>query len=1130
MADELQTDSYYGGAQADDSGPSIVWYYIGILRRRIWVILPVVIIFATFGLIRGFRAQKIYEGTAKLLVERQMPQLMHFEYGLQNNSGWDPDFYSTQTELIRSRAVMELALVRPEIKQIFEAGDDAADSDMPESFLSEVKRTLVSVLGATPAPPPEPWEVISGQLTTRHVEDTHFLEVSCIGASPSHCARMANAAAEAFQEYHRQRKVETLGAAFIALQKEKEKEELELLKAEKELQDFREGAEALSVESTQDQPAIERLNRLNDQLTEVQLSRIELSAQIGVMQDVLEGRGGLAKSSEERLFSITEIQDNRDLSEERQGLADAEKELAELVATYGEQHPRLVAARANVELIKTRFKAALTEIMNSQLNRLQMFKQQEAELSSEYDAQKLVALSLAKESFTYTRLMHSVDRHRRLFDSLVERMREVDVSSSLVQTNVQIIERAPVPTIPIGAGKLQILFLSVCIGLFLGGGLAFLIENLDDTVKTPEDLRERLDIPLLGFIPSITGDETDIEDGDMQESDGDHDASEPFRDVKPTWRERIHSLLREFIPSLEEPSKPTSPVVRAHRGRIVLTEPMSSVAEAYRSIRASLFYSTPADEMKLLSITSCRPQEGKTTTSCNMSLCIAQTGKKVLLIDGDLHRPSVHRTLGIENGRGLTSVLVGECEWREALSRVFHEGAPVESLDILTAGPQSLNPSELLNSNRMKELIATVSEIYDWIIIDTPPVLFVSDARILSVMSDGVLVVVKAGSSTRSLLARTREQLAIVNARVIGSVLNNVRVSRMGRHYSSYYAYGYSRYAKDYKSYYYQEGDEEAGEEGATTSSEKPRRKKRSSSEERQPGARVRSRPMTPLQQAVLHLDAGNPGRARALLMEQLETSPDLLEGWEVLFEVAYQQKEPEELEKNLGKYREARGAQGHVNALGEGYLALLSGDVQTAGERFEEALAMKPKNARSLEAALRVDLMLGDADAADRRVSVLLEQDPGNAYGNYVRGTLCLVEGQLEEAEVALRKSLKTKRSPEALNDLAHLLHEKELLNEAEDMARSALEMDARIPQVWDTLGHILLSMGRIDDAERALERAHALDPEDIGTVLCLAELNVQKGNGERAVEFVDKLSGKMNRLSQNELNRAAQVKKAAG
>jgi capsular exopolysaccharide synthesis family protein len=239
------------------------------------------------------------------------------------------------------------------------------------------------------------------------------------------------------------------------------------------------------------------------------------------------------------------------------------------------------------------------------------------------------------------------------------------------------------------------------------------------------------------------------------------------------------------------------------------------MAEAYRNIRTSIFFSTPAGGGKVLAVTSCGPGEGKTTTATNLAVAIAKSGKKILLVDADFHRPMVDKILKLNKTAGLSTVLVGEAELKAVIQNVEYEGAKIEGLDVAVAGPPSPNPSELLGSQRMSQLLSEVRDSYDWVLVDTPPILFVSDASILSALCDGVILVVRAGVNNRSMLNRTREHLENIKVKIVGSVLNQMVVGRFGRYYSHYYYHGYSRYSRDYhRSYYPAVSDKTTRSEG----------------------------------------------------------------------------------------------------------------------------------------------------------------------------------------------------------------------------------------------------------------------------------------------------------------------------
>jgi capsular exopolysaccharide synthesis family protein len=679
---------------------------------------------------------------------------MNFQGIVQEAAWWDPDYYKTQAELTKTKAILEEAVKRLEPGDL---SDSVSRVGQRGNLLNEARRTLLGAMDAVPASPPEAWERLRGQVSAKHLSGTHFIVVIARGGKPLRVSKVANAVAHAFEEYQFDRRIKIHSEAFVLLKKERDKEEEALLKSESALQAFHKQASVISYSSSEDdQPVIMRMKNLNDKLTAIQLERIELSAQLGVVRDIIKDQHQTTVQRNERLRSLRSIKrDSSVMTADRQ-LAEAEKEVIELSDVYGPDHPRLKSAKKDVSLLKKKFNGALRDVIRSMLSRLKEIKDQEGRIDEQYEEEEVVALELGRESFELAKLKNEVSRHEKLFDALVARMREVDVSGGFTRPNVIVVESARVPSAPVGPNRMSAMLAALMFGLVLGVGLAFLFENIDDTVKTPEDLRHFFHMPLLGFIPRMK-DRSDLPDN--------------FRS----------------------------------RGTASLIEPASSIAESYRNLRTSLFFSIPAGQTRVLALTSCKPGEGKTTTAANLAMVIAQSGRRVLLMDADFHRPMLHKIFRLKPEVGLTSVLTGQANFEDAVQHFQYNGKSVENLDIVVAGPQSPNPSELLGSEKMQALLLDAREKYQWVILDVPPVLFVSEASILSVICDGALMVVRPGTNRRSHLRKAIEQLENINARIVGCVLNNTVVSRIGRYYSHYYYYGYSKYSRNYHYSYYED-------------------------------------------------------------------------------------------------------------------------------------------------------------------------------------------------------------------------------------------------------------------------------------------------------------------------------------
>ena len=729
---------------------SVFKRYVSIVRRHIWVVLTAFVIVATLGVLRASRAVPIYQASAKILVERQGPRITKFEDVVQPNvEWWGQEYYKTQEELAKSRAVMELAMEQPGIREMFR---DPKDSPVSRSLWSSIRNTIPALLGVPPSAPPEKWERLRNYVSARHMNNSHFIMIQADSSDPIQAATIANAVSRAFVRYHMLRRMQINNEVFVYLQEQKQKEELALQEAEQKLQKFREETNISSLDNAdKDNPVLKRLALLNDQLTEKQLQRIEIGAQCRVIRQAIAAENDALETSNEQLFSIPAMKEDETIAQLRGALVAAEQEKASLSDVYGPDHPRMQSVLSKVALLQSKLRDSLNNIVNSLETRLKILENEEEELTQQYSQQNDLALDLAKHSLAFSRLANELDRHTKLYQVLVERMSEVQLSADYTKTNVDVVEEAGVPKAPYKPDKQRMVMFALILGLVLGFGLAVFLEQMDDTVRTPEDLEIRVGVPVLGFVPEIK-----VRKG---------------VDSKASYRALVSTL-----------------------------EPNSSAIEAYRNIRTNLFFSPVGEKSKVILITSGGPGDGKTTTASNLALVIAQTGKRVLLMDADFRRPRVHKMFSLDSSKGLSNVLQGECKLEQVVQKTVHDLEIIENLDILTAGQMPTNPTELLESTRMQHIISDMREKYDRVIIDTPPILFVSDTSILSRMSDGVLLVVKSDKRTRAHAARARMQLEKVHAQIIGGILNNVRVSRFGHYYSDYYYHGDARYRSDYYS------------------------------------------------------------------------------------------------------------------------------------------------------------------------------------------------------------------------------------------------------------------------------------------------------------------------------------------
>ena len=352
----------------------------------------------------------------------------------------------------------------------------------------------------------------------------------------------------------------------------------------------------------------------------------------------------------------------------------------------------------------------------------------------------LESSDLGDKTTEYRDLERQVLTNKRMYNILLARLKEIDLSSTLTVNNISIIDMARVPVKPLMPNVPVNMSVAVVVGLMFGIGLAFFVDYLDTTVKSPEDIKVTLELPFLGGIPFIKGDDV------------------------------------------------------IQKDTIVHNDSKSPISEAYREIRTEILYSMPRDNTsKTVLITSAEPQAGKTTTSTNIALALAQQGVNVLLVDADLRKPQIHRIFGIEKKTGLSEFLLGHTTFGSLLNTVG-----IDNLKVVISGRMPSNPAEIIGSEKMKEFVEQAKKEFNFVVFDSPPIISVADATILADMVDSTVQVVRSGKAHTPLVLRAKEKLLATRTRSLGVILNDIKA-----YHSQYYPYYYSRYYR----YYGGEGD-----------------------------------------------------------------------------------------------------------------------------------------------------------------------------------------------------------------------------------------------------------------------------------------------------------------------------------
>lgn len=701
--------------------------YLNVVSKRhktVWVFF-ICIVGIVF--IITFSEKPKYEGETQFVLDKNLPSDLT---GRSRFDPSDPEFFQTQFQLIKSRAVAYRVIDNLSLEKNYDTyflGNEKS-SNVLIDLLSLVKKSKAKISAFFFASEKDAEkkgemtrkellaEELSKNLRVVPVESSRMVAVSYLSTSPQLAALIPNAVVKAFIEENLNMKMEATRHTLDWMAKKAEGERVKLDKAEKAMQSYMGTNGILSIEN---RVAVvpEKLLEISSQLVKAEAKRKEMEALYQKVKSV----GGNLEAAE----TISAIASDVTLQELRTQIFTVEKDIMELLGKYGRKHPIMIKAEGDLQVLKRKRNQEISRIVQSIRNEYELARTVEEGLRSQFNATKGEAQNANEKFIQYSAMKREVDTNQQLYDALILKMKEQSITQENQSVDVWVVEEARVPTKPSKPMKLLNMLLGTIVGLFGGIGLAFFREYLDNTIKNPEEAEAGLQTPVLGMIPLCKNSES-IED-------------------------------------------------------VVLKEPRSVIAESYKALRTALLLSAADAPPKKILITSSVPGEGKTTTSVNLAVALAQSENRVLLIDGDLRKPRIHTIFGLNNQKGLSSYLAG------TTGGDILEKGPMANLVIIPAGPIAPNPSELLASSRMKKLLDTLDHEFDIIICDSPPVLAMADSRILTRYFDGTVVVAKTGYTTYDMARKSLKMLRDVNALVLGLLLNAQDLKESDYYYSSYY-------------------------------------------------------------------------------------------------------------------------------------------------------------------------------------------------------------------------------------------------------------------------------------------------------------------------------------------------------
>jgi capsular exopolysaccharide synthesis family protein len=697
--------------------------WTSILWRRRWLtglfLTGVVLAAAVFTLLQT----PLYTATATLLIEPTDPQVIDIKHVLSDAFGYEDDYYATQHELLRSRS-LAADVIRERQLAKEPAFHDAGSTPLTRlaGIMPLPVETVSRWLGPSAGADSEAWliERYLDSLGVSPIPDSRLVELRFSSPDPELAAQVTNTHARAYITQGLDLRTRANAEARRFLEERLVELRSRLEAAEAALNEYRREQGIVSLDDRAN-VVVERFADLNERLTAAEAERIAAEADFRLV----------GQRSADALPAVLESGVVRTLKED---LARLEGERASLASRFKPGYPQLVRLDAQIAEGRSRLAQEVENVAAGIESAYLAAKSREGELRAQLEAQKTTALRLEDAAVEYAILEHDAETARQLYDSVRQRIQETNVAAELRSSNVFVIDEASPPLEPSSPRTGRNLALALMLGLLGGVGVAFLAEHLDGRLKGPQDVERHLGLASLGVVPD-------------------------FARADPGRSRRLTANAGNGR-GLLAPSK-------VNAGELIVVDGApASVSEAYRAIRTSILLSQAGEPPHTILFTSGAEAEGKTTTVLHMALMFARLGAPVLVIDADLRRPSCHRVLGLRNGPGLTEVLAG------------HEGK-VRRLDVqntelffLSAGSAPPNPTELLGSQRMRDVLARTRQRFAHVLIDAPSLARVSDSVVLSTLVDGVVLVVDQLRTPRQRAREARARLAYARAKVLGVVLN----------------------------------------------------------------------------------------------------------------------------------------------------------------------------------------------------------------------------------------------------------------------------------------------------------------------------------------------------------------------
>lgn len=728
-----------------------------IALKRKWIIVSAVVVILIITAVHLFTRVPLYKATATVIIENPSSNILSINDAFPSSPYYRYDFtgayFNTQLKLLTSRSLAERVARRMNLS-------DRPELQAPQGENKNIFQTFkdfVTLKWLFKSKPPEedadsdlafeqnPNEVyaftVLGGLSVTPIEETRLVNVSYSSPHPRLAADVANVLVEEFINYSIEMRYEATQQASEFLNEQIAQLRSELSAKEREIQRYGEEKELLYL-SDKESSIVSKFQDLDSAATNAEIARIRAESAYLELRDL-------------EVDSLPQYINNPMIQNLKTEYSQMLNTYQEKLKTFKPSYPEMVSLSARIDSMRNQLKEEIQKAVEAAESDYKAALQEENKLKALLNEQRKDVVKMNNNAILYNSLKIEIENKRTLLNSLLARQNETLVSArlkGLKSSNIKIIDSALVPGGSYYPNKRRGLMMGLLLGLFVGVGLAFAVDYVDNTIKEPEEAERLIKLPSLGIIPFVSKDGVMKGNAYAAYSYGNNEQKKPMK------IENFEMINHKY--------------------------PKLSVSENYRTLRTSILFSSPDKAPKAISFTSAFPQEGKTATLINTAVSFAQLNKNVLLIDADMRKPRLHKVFNLRILNGLSSFLTGKIYLNQAIKET-----KIKNISIITSGPHPPNPVELMDTQRMRELIDTVKERFDYVFIDSPPVLAVVDSAIISSVADGTIFIIKMGKTSRKAYVNSIQSLEKVNANIIGVVYNEMKIRGRGYYSAEQHAY-----------------------------------------------------------------------------------------------------------------------------------------------------------------------------------------------------------------------------------------------------------------------------------------------------------------------------------------------------